>query len=183
MSEAPTAEEVGTPPAEDEESDTESTDAEETESEGSDEEASEDEASEEESETALEDMTKAELLAVAEEKGIEVKKSWSNVKIIAALTDTTAPVDELLPIINVGHWVRFGSHKAVPQHLVGRDGVVLRAPVKRAQGDDKLSPTPYQYQDGSEEFLVEARDTRETLTLTRDAFAKFATDEVFLAAA
>ena len=93
-----------------------------------------------------------------------------------------SPVPELLPVIGVGHWVRLKKSKGVPAHLVGRDAVVLRAPVRKAEGD-KLSPTPYEYQDGSEEFLVRSRDTGEELSLSRASFASFDTDAVRLTAA
>ena len=93
-----------------------------------------------------------------------------------------SPVPELLPVIGVGHWVRLKKSKGVPAHLVGRDAVVLRAPVHKAEGD-KLSPTPYEYQDGSEEFLVRSRDTGEELSLSRASFASFDTDAVRLTAA
>lgn len=141
-------------------------------------EATESDAPAEDEEFSLEDLTKDDLISVAEERGVEVKKSWSRSKILAALLGG----GEQLSIIRSNMWVRFGSEN-VPNHLVGRHGVVLHALVKQAEGGDAFSPNPYEYQDGSEEFLVRARDTGETLTLTRESFASFATDEVFLTAA
>ena len=133
-------------------------------------------------------FNKATLQKYADKHGVEYSAKDTKDVLIAKLEGTyveaaKAPVSELLPVIRVGHWVRFASHKGVPTNLVGRDGVVVNAPVKRAQGGDAIATGPYEYQDGSEVFLVEARETRDLLSLTRDAFASFDTDVSRLAVA
>ena len=138
----------------------------------------------------LEDLTVLEETESAgkNRKGVKeaLAKQRVNLSPVEAVSDEPAwadsPVPELLPVIGVGHWVRLKSSKSVPKHLVGRDAVVIRAPVHKAEAD-RLSPVPYEYQDGSEEFLVRCRDTSEELSLSRSSFASFDTDAVRLTAA
>lgn len=125
-------------------------------------------------------LNKAKLQEIADDMDLEYSSKATKEELVALITSgeaaTAAPVGELIPIIRVGHWVRFAHAKGVPQGCVGRDGVVVNALVKRAQGGDVITTGPYEYQDGSEVFLVEVRDTREQLSVTRDAFATFDTD-------
>jgi hypothetical protein len=93
-----------------------------------------------------------------------------------------APVEELLPIIGVGFWVRVASGKGIPPEVVGRDAVVTFAPVRESQGQDTISEPPYQYQDGSEVFTVRLRDTGGLFQLTRDNFLAFAPEQAQLLA-
>jgi len=93
---------------------------------------------------------------------------------------STSDDGELIEVIRPGFWVRLAAAKGVPAHLVGRDGVVQRAPVYHAEGGDKHSPIGYEYQKDDTQFFVKMRDTGETLALTRDAFAVWDTDEVRL---
>ncbi len=98
-------------------------------------------------------------------------------------TSTKAPV-ELLPLIASGMWVRFAAAQGVPDHLVGRDGVVLRAASHLSEGSKKgPAQYPHEYQEPGDLFLVQARDTGETLTLSREAFAAFDSERVRLAVA
>lgn len=94
-----------------------------------------------------------------------------------------APVDQLIPFIGVGWWVRFAAARGIPKHAVGRDGVVVQAPSSRSQGGDTMSDRAYDYQDGTEVFTVRLRDTSELIQCTRAAFASFDSDQVRLSAA
>jgi hypothetical protein len=55
--------------------------------------------------------------------------------------------------------------------------VVERATIHSTDGGDTLSPQGYEYQLDSDLFLVRARNTGETLELTRSAFSAHGTQQ------
>ena len=125
-------------------------------------------------------LSKKELAELAEERGLEVPKKASKSKILSLLNGGS---EERPPVIRTGDWVRLASGEGVPDHLANRDAVVLRALVKRAEGGDVFSSVPYEFQDGSEMFLVRVRDTGTELELSREAFRAHGTQQVELGVA
>ena len=132
-------------------------------------------------EVDLEGLSKAELKALAKERGVEVPSKAGRAKLIAFLGGKSSEGN--LPIIRQGDWVRLAAGDGVPDHLVNRDAVVIRALVKRAEGGDDFSPTPYEFQDGSEIFLVRVRDTGTELEVSRESFRSHGTQQVELGVA
>lgn len=87
--------------------------------------------------------------------------------------------DGLKQIIRAASWVRLTtkSGKGVPPHCLGKDAVVLEAPVVKNEGGEKEhSPRNFESQPDNTVFQVRVRENGEVLELKRSAFEAVSPD-------
>ena len=76
-------------------------------------------------------------------------------------------LEEVLPVVKEGQWVRLSAESEVPEHAINRDAAVEEAAVRRTTGPTNLSNTAIEYQLPGDPLLVRLRDTGELMAVAR----------------
>jgi pyruvate/2-oxoglutarate dehydrogenase complex dihydrolipoamide acyltransferase (E2) component len=76
-------------------------------------------------------------------------------------------LEEILPVVKEGQWVRLSAESEAPEYAINRDAAVEEAAVRRTTGPTNLSNTAIEYQLPGDPLLVRLRDTGELMAVAR----------------